>query len=136
MKHYIVTVKGFKGQLDVNYFPNGAIHTLENTLDMDMAKLGWMLQQCKNEDKLLETCEKTPVVRAKPYNPEVTFQEFYDAYGNKHKKQVAENAWKRLSKKDRVLAYQYIEKYKNKKRMDGTAMAYPATYLNQAVWND
>lgn len=66
----------------------------------------------------------------------LTFQDFYEEYGNKVGKQKAANAWKRLSKADQQAAFDYIGRYKHQVSTQGVAMLYPATYLNQKRWQD
>lgn len=66
---------------------------------------------------------------------QITFEEFYDKYGNKVGKKQAQNTWNRMRKADRQLAYNYIYTYKSKLK-PGTELKYPATYLDQEPWND
>ena len=67
---------------------------------------------------------------------EVTFEQFYEAYGVKEGKKKAEAAWKKLPPAEQVKAYHYIPRLRTKKQISTEALPYPATYLNQARWND
>jgi predicted HTH transcriptional regulator len=89
---------------------------------------------------------ETEVVKFKKFNEafnfdelpvDLSFDRFYDEYGNKKgKKVMAQNAWKKLSKTDKVKALLYIPKLKREKLLDNTAMPYPSTYLNQKYFEN
>lgn len=67
---------------------------------------------------------------------EITFDDFYTAYGNKVGRKRAETVWKRLSKGKRTAAFDYIETYKSSVIRRGIALKHPSTYLNDEPWND
>lgn len=66
---------------------------------------------------------------------DLSFKAFWDLYGNKVGKMVTtEKAWSKLTDLDKIDALLFIPKFKNKKQIDGTALPYPSTYLNQKYW--
>jgi hypothetical protein len=67
---------------------------------------------------------------------DVTFDMFYAAFGNKEGRKKAEAAWNKMSEAEQLKAYHYIPILKTKKQISGQALPYPASYLNQARWND
>jgi len=67
---------------------------------------------------------------------EVSFEEFWNAYGYKKSKLQAEKAWKRLSPADKSNALASIPAYKADCQSCGRSMKYPATYLNGRTWED
>ena len=67
---------------------------------------------------------------------DLSFEIFWEAYGNKKDRKHSLSAWNRLSKKDKKAALDGIQPYKDDcKRCDRT-MKYPATYLNGRTWED
>jgi len=69
-------------------------------------------------------------------DPDLSFEYFYNAYGNKIKKTKSEAAWKKLSKADKILALQKIKAYKGYLKRKGVAQANPEAYINQKRWED
>lgn len=69
--------------------------------------------------------------------PDLSFDAFYNAYGYKIKKVVAQRSWNRLSRADRMNALTGIRSYDNHlKRHPNKQKANPSTYLNQRYWED
>lgn len=67
---------------------------------------------------------------------EISFEEFWNAYGYKKSKTQAERAWNRLSSADKTNAFSSIPDYKRDCQACGRSMKYPATYLNGRTWED
>lgn len=63
--------------------------------------------------------------------PEVTFDDFFNAYAHKIKRKASETAWNRLSQKNKLLAIDYIPKYNKYVARKQVAKAMASTYLNQ-----
>lgn len=70
--------------------------------------------------------------------PELTFEAFWNAYGNKvGKKKMAENLWNRLPKADKIKALAAITDYNRYlSRKPGIDKAHATTYLNQQYWEN
>lgn len=67
----------------------------------------------------------------------LSFDHFYEVYGNKVGKKQAQKVWDRLSKDNKIKALMYIKTYdQNLKLTPGVQKKYPATYLNSEPWND
>lgn len=69
-------------------------------------------------------------------SPDLSFDSFWKLYNQKVKKVMAEKAWKRLSKTDRLEAIKGIKAYDGYLKRKGIAKAHPSTYLNQRYWED
>lgn len=68
---------------------------------------------------------------------DLTFDNFYNQYGNKVGKKRASKRWEKMSDADRVKALLFIPKYLNQlKAQSGVQMMYPESYLNAERWND
>lgn len=69
-------------------------------------------------------------------NSEVTFEQFYEAYGNKQKRARALPIWTKLSHEDRVAAFIYIAKFKKGYIAKNLNLPYPDVYLKDRRWED
>lgn len=68
--------------------------------------------------------------------PDLSFEAFWDAYGNKVGKiKETRNKWDRLSKADKIQVFSNIPKYNNYlKHYSKQQKQYPSTYLNQEAY--
>jgi hypothetical protein len=64
------------------------------------------------------------------------FQGFWDAYGLKRDRIMAERAWRRLSAKDKKAAMAGIPAYREDCLQRGISMMYAQGYLNHRRWED
>lgn len=64
----------------------------------------------------------------------VTFEDFWIEYGKIGTKAVAKKKFEKFKAEEVIKAFLGIEKERNKKKLDGTAMPYAETYLNQKRW--
>ena len=64
------------------------------------------------------------------------FQNFWDAYGLKRDRIMAERAWRRLSAKDKKAALAGIPAYREDCLQRGISMMYAQGYLNHRRWED
>lgn len=64
------------------------------------------------------------------------FKTFWDHYGLKRERIAAENAWDRLSAKDKRAAFNGIKRYREDCQRQGVAMKYAQGYLNHRRWED
>jgi len=69
---------------------------------------------------------------------DLSFENFWNTYAHKvGKKKMAENAWQKMSKANKIKALIGIKKYENNLRLyPGQAKAHPSTYLNQEYYNN
>lgn len=64
----------------------------------------------------------------------VAFEDFWEVYGRIGTKAVARKKFEKLKSEEVIKAFIGIEKERNKKKLDNTAMPYAETYLNQKRW--
>ncbi len=65
----------------------------------------------------------------------VTFEMFWQAYGNKDcGRMKAELSWNKLSKTDQIEAFDFIPALNSKLKLSQLAKPYATTYLNQRRW--
>jgi hypothetical protein len=138
----IYTVKGrnFPTVWEFQYDLNGVLKLfklLEGTLTETQRK--WLFNPnrfpyLENEIKGWKSIKNIELIIGQP---NLEFDTFWDVYKYKIKRVVAERAWKKLSKADRINAIKGIEKYDGfLKRKHNQSKANPATYLNQRYWED
>jgi hypothetical protein len=68
--------------------------------------------------------------------PDLSFESFYKAYNYAVGKKNAQNAYKKLSKADKIKAIASIKAYEGFLFRKKIPKAYPATYLNQRRFDD
>lgn len=84
----------------------------------------------------LKAIHKPPHSIVTTISKEITFNDFWNAYGYKEDKEVAIRRWKALTTKDRIAAYNYIDVYEDILRKKQREKLLPSTYLNKKRWND
>lgn len=65
---------------------------------------------------------------------QITFDDFWNAYGKIGTKALAKKKFEKLKESEVIKAFLGIKKEQQKKKLDGTAMPYAETYLNQKRW--
>lgn len=68
--------------------------------------------------------------------PDVSFDNFWNMYDNKAKKEVSRTLFEKLSDDDKFNAIIFIKRYNSWLKWKGTAKALPDTYLRQKRWLD
>jgi hypothetical protein len=137
MKTYIATSLKFTGGVEYTFNAEGilvCIDMRDATLTEEQRLYLWF-----NRPRSVNHVETFAVAASLMITEklvEITFEQFYEAYGYKEGRKKAETAWNRLSKAEQLKAYQYIATIKTKKQISGQALQYPASYLNSARWND
>jgi len=68
--------------------------------------------------------------------PDLSFNIFFDNYAHKVGRLKAEKSWNKLSKADRITCLKSLKAYNDYLFRKRIAKAYPATYLNQRMFDD
>lgn len=63
------------------------------------------------------------------------FNEFWEVYGYKVKRLMAQRAWGKLSMVEREQAVKAIPAYRAYLKRTGISQAHPSTYINQRYWD-
>jgi hypothetical protein len=136
MKTYQYFSVGFGCNVQVTY-KDGIIYTVEledstldvNSIEADNEKCWFFIYE---KGFLSATKGKTKVTEI---NREVTFDMFWDKYDYKISgKEEAKRAWKKLSKLDQLLAFDYIKQYEGQLKLNPVSKLYASTYLNAKRW--
>ncbi len=137
-KKYILTTELFKGEITFEYNLKGYLKAVKvgEVKGMNKEVFDWLWSNLPTDTgKIEEYKKKAGNFTINEVPVDLSFDRFWAEYGNKvGKKTMTQNAWKKLSQKDKVAALLYIGKLRDKKRLDGTQMPYPSTYLNQKYW--
>lgn len=131
---YLIPGTMSDGKTIVAYDANGKLCEVQ-VMDMpsDEAR-EWVFRHIPLEESRLKEWVKIKNMKVTVLN--VTFDEFWNAYAYKEGKKDAQRAWDRLSVANRQLAYDGIQKYQARCRMDRKHLMYPATYLRAERWLD
>jgi YD repeat-containing protein len=89
-----------------------------------------------NEQRLKEVYSKHKNFTLTYGAPDLSFNTFWDAYDKKEKRKVTKAIWDKMKEVDKIAALRYIKRYNYKLKINGTAKAYPDTFLNQQRWTD
>jgi hypothetical protein len=136
MRKFIITGL-FGGTVHLAYSTTGILQLIDISAASLSPKQGiYLFQNVPFElDDLQQFCHHVRL-NVVEQEVELTFDMFYEAYGYKEGRKKAEAVWAKLSRAEQLKAYLYIEQLKRKKKLNGEAFPYPATYLHQARWND
>lgn len=137
-KKYILTSDHFTGEVTFEYNLKGFLKAVKvgEVKGMSKSIFDWLWANLPTSTQMMEEYKKTAGnFKISEVPVDLSFERFWSEYNNKvGKKKMTENAWNKLSQKDKIAALLYIEKLRRTKRQDGTQMPYPSTYLNQKYW--
>ena len=134
MTRYILTSPKFTGAINLLYNEFNMLSKTEFEGKLTDEQYAWILAKLPFKEEGITPLKKHFSIIQEV--EEVTFEDFYETYKYKEGRQKAQHAWDRMPKYEKVKAYMYITTYKTKKKISGTALAYPATYLNSKPWED
>lgn len=72
--------------------------------------------------------------KVKEVPADLSFDRFWEEYGKHGTKSVAKKRYEKLKPLEQLAALLHLPKERDKKKLDGTAMPYAETYLNQKRW--
>lgn len=137
---YTVRGKDFPVVLEFKYHLNGLLSTftiLEGQLSQKFQE--WLFNPNRfpyNQEKMKVWATKNNI-EIIVGEPNITFNVFWENYNYKVKKVMAQKAWDKLSKNDKINAIEGIKRYDGfLYRKVSQAKANPSTYLNQRYWED
>lgn len=136
-KTYSLTSDKFAGEIILGYNDKGYLVLYECRADMNDTQMDYFLgRSFPHLELVLHSLVKSSTLKVKLIPPDLSFECFYEAYGNKVDKKVSERRWANLSKADKVSALNYIPIYNAQLVRTGVAKMHPSTYLSKARWND
>lgn len=137
MRKFVITSSNFEGGINLAFDAEGKLVKFETEAVLSDEKFNFFMNNMPRHMDKLDYFRTLKSVKVVEVITEISFEDFYEQFGNKVGKLKAQNAWKQLSRAEQVRAYSNIIKYKNYLKLNpGIAHLYPATYLNQKRWND
>jgi len=134
---YEITATQLQGSILLTYDEQGSLTIAEFNCPLTPEQRTFIATHFPVLEQWLNKFATQFNAKAMPFIDNITFDQFYDAYGNKIGKEKAKATWNKLSKTDQAKAFAYIKKYNNYLVMNPwQAKLMPVTYLNQKRWND
>lgn len=139
MYKYLLTGNNFAGEMEFSYDRNDLLKFFENRTDLPGERYLVFLGKFPATPKALENLVKgSKSLTLARTALEITFKDFWDAYGNKVGNKVrAEKIWKTLTDTEHLMIMEHLPKYDRylsvRPRME---KLYPETYLNQRRWEN
>ncbi|MGQ1929590.1 hypothetical protein [Ornithobacterium rhinotracheale] len=134
---FVMTSPKFQGSVTYHYAENGYLKILKNEAQMDAELHGELLKKATpiHISQMLEMKKNIKHGKVEEMPADLSFERFWKTYGNfAGKKKRCEQLWNALNDTERTQCLNYISIYKSAKSRDGTALAYPETYINNRVW--
>lgn len=135
---YTVTGSNFAGVMTFKFHLGGylvAFSLEEAELDQDQRK--WLYPRMPLAENGMKTFYDLKTFKVEKGEPDLSFENFWNAYGKKQKRTVAEKLWKKLTKKDKLAAFKSINRYNNWLNNNaGIAKQLPDTFIRQRRWLD
>lgn len=136
---YSLTSEHFKGEVIFRFNDEGLLINYDaSTAELSEEQLLFLLKRLPRElpeiEKLMKVSSTAKMLKI---DESVTFEMFWDRYNEKvrssKKKAIAK--WNRMTQKDRIKAYYFINKYEMS-ISTGVSKKYAETYLNAELWNN
>ena len=137
-KRYSITSTAFEGELTFTYNEQGVLTGFFNDANLAEEHLQFLHSYFPVLESFLERMAgKSKSMTIRLTTQEVTFDQFWDAYGLKADRQDAMKAWEKMSQAGRMLAFERIPQYNYYLSMrPNQNKLYPATYLRGKFQND
>lgn len=139
MAIFHLTSENFEGFVEFEFNKDGYLIRYDtDNATMSKEHLVYLLNRFpRHIDKIKDLLAKSDTATLTEIVSEVTFDMFWNKYNDKvnSSKKRALQKWNRMSKAQRIKAYQYINKYFMSIPY-GTRKKYAETYLNAELWNN
>ncbi|WP_291058990.1 MULTISPECIES: hypothetical protein [unclassified Empedobacter] len=135
-KKYIVTSDRFTGEVIYEYNLNGFLVNfsvnISNTI-FGIVKF-FYTHLPYNLDLMQMWLDKAKDFKVEEVPADLSFDRFWEEYGKHGTKSVAKKKYEKLKPIEKLAALLHLPKERDKKKIDGTAMPYAETYINQKRW--
>lgn len=134
MRIFQLTSTSFAGYVEFQYGDNDLLEKMGIHADLTERQQVYLLKNTPREIPELDKM-KSPTVTITEIKGEVTFEMFWDRYGEKVRssKKKALAGWNKMNKANQARAFRFISKYESN-ILPGTAKKYAETYLNAELW--
>ncbi|MDO5608271.1 MAG: hypothetical protein Q4G08_07450 [Capnocytophaga sp.] len=138
---YLIKGKALSREMIFKYDLNGDLRSFEITLEpLDDKQKMWLFSpnHFPSDETKMKVWMQNPnfkkVFEVKKIPADLSFDNFWQTYGKHGTKSVAKKKFDKLKEHEVIKAFVYIAEEQKKKKLDGTAMPYAETYLNQKRW--
>lgn len=138
-KEFILTSEHFSGEITFKYNLKGYLREAKignGVKGLTKEMFEWLWRNLPTTEAEIEEYKKKAsnfTITEVPVD--LSFERFWKDYGYKvGKKKMTENQWNKLKQKEQIAALLYIPILRSQKKLDGTQMPYPSTYINQKYW--
>lgn len=137
MRQFILTSSEFHGQVTFIYTDSGNLKMFNDESIMNEPQQRFLLTHLpRTISEILEWKKRSKTAKFREVDFEVSFEQWWEKYGYKTGRLKAVEQWQKLKPIERIRAFEYIDRYKTKKKLEGTALLYPERYLKNRVWED
>lgn len=135
-KTYIVTSSEFTGSLTYTYNLKGYLTDFNiNINNTTVGVAQFFYQNLPFEVNLIEQIKKMrPSIKVEEVPADLSFDRFWEEYGKHGTKSMAKKKYEKLKPIEQLAALLHLPRERDKKKIDGTAMPYAETYINQKRW--
>lgn len=135
MKEYMFTAPSFEGSVSFFYNAEGLLTGFQLEGSVLRKQHTWLLSKLPLTESQLGIFRVIKNANVREVKRDITFEIFYERYPVKRNKKRAQTTFARLSRADRLKAFNYITYYQ-KSLKPGVELKYPDTYLRNEPWND
>ncbi|MGV0830737.1 hypothetical protein ACTS9D_00760 [Empedobacter brevis] len=135
-KKYIVTSDRFKGEVIYEYNLNGYLLNFSINISNTQMKIAkfFYTHLPYTLDMMQEWLKVAVSFKVEEVPADLSFDRFWEEYGKHGTKSMAMKKYEKLKPMEQLAAFLHLPKEPDKKKLDGTAMPYAETYLNQKRW--
>lgn len=135
-KKYIITSSQFSGDVSYEYNLNG--YMINFSLNFSNAKISiakyFYTHIPYTLDLMQIWLDNAKDFKVEEIPADLSFERFWEEYGKHGTKSMAKKKYDKLKAIEQLAALLHLPKERDKKKLDGTAMPYAETYLNQKRW--
>lgn len=135
-KKYIITSSQFSGDVSYEYNLNG--YMINFSINFSNAKIAiakyFYTHIPYTLDLMQIWLDNAKDFKVEEIPADLSFERFWEEYGKHGTKSMAKKKYDKLKAIEQLAALLHLPKERDKKKLDGTAMPYAETYLNQKRW--
>lgn len=133
---YIVTGKK-NGQITFKFDLNGDLILFKYEGEpLTEQQRKWLYPRIPTQEKQMGMWIAIKEFTVTKGEPDLSFENFWQTYNKKAKKEVCRKLWEKLKTDDKFNAIAFIKRFDNWLRKEGTGKPLPDTYLRQKRWLD
>lgn len=134
---YTIVGSNFPGTIILKYDLKGDLrHFSIEEAELNQEQREWLYLRVPINENKVGVFRSIKTFTVHKGEPDISFDVFWEAYGNKVKRVKTKAIWDKMTKADRLNALAGIRGYDRYLAKTRIAKAHPSTYLNQSYWED